>query len=136
MTRSRKFRFWLDNPSGALTDYTADVRRASLRRLLDTLEDAGSEDADLPLLPGLRRAELPLEGWYDDGSTRLFTALWSAQESAASKTWQLWLGGSHYYFGECYVADLQTSGEGGSLRVFSALLRVDGAANKTSVQQS
>lgn len=137
MARVRKTQIWIEqNTTSTLTEYTAQVNSMSLERSVEILEDTTLNDNDRSVLPGIRSARLPLNGFYDTQSTSIVDNLTNMQGTSVSSTWQIKMG-ADYYYGECFAAGLTLgAADGKALLPWSTTLEVDGAVNKTSVSQA
>ena len=135
MAHQTKIQFWLDNTTGALTDYSADINQASLRRAQAVLEDTGLNVNHRSVLPGTHSWSVSLNGYYNDTSVSGIGAALHGGVNATSisKTFQMKVG-ADYYNGEVYISDFEVSGGmGRQVVTWSATLEGDDAANKTSV---
>lgn len=135
MTQLRKSQFWLDNKTGTLTEYTADLNQSDFERSVDILENTHLNENDKSKLSGIREASISINGYDNDATTSIWYAIDQAQGTSATKTFQI-KRGSRYYNGECLPGGLKHSADGQKLAVASCKLDVDGAVNSTTVALS
>ena len=133
MTQGRKFQFWLDNKSGTLTEYSADLNQVQLKRAVDILENTHINEDDKSVMGnGLRSATIPLNGYMNDATTSIVDVLDRSQGTTVSKTFQVKFG-VRYWNGECFPGGIDPGGDGKKLSLWSCTLEVDGAVNRTTV---
>lgn len=136
MAQVRKTQFWFDVNS-TLTEFSGSLNSQTLRRTREILDNTGLNEDDESGMPGMRRTELPISGYYNTNDTGLAHTLWDAQDVyATTSTFQIKVG-ADYYYGEAIVQDVELgSADGRQLVPFSATLFIDGGANRTSVNQA
>jgi hypothetical protein len=139
MAIKRKSRFWMDDSVGALTEYTSQINKAALARMVDILETTALNDDDKTKMSGLRDFNIPINGMYNDTSqtttTSIAHVLDAAQGTSITKTFQYQLGTglAGYYTGEVLPAGLEISSDGQEKVVWSCTLEGTGAVTRTSV---
>lgn len=131
----RKSQFYLDNTSGTLTEYSSEINGVSSELGRDILEDTSLNEDWESIQAGIRRGQVPINGFVTQLNTGIMKALLAAQATSVTKTFQFKVG-SRYINGEALVGDVKWDADGKKLIPFSATLRVDGAVNETSVALS
>jgi len=128
----RKSQVWLDNTSGTLTEYTSEVNAVSAELGRDILDDTTLNEDWESIVAGIRRGQFPINGFVTQLNTGVMKALLAAQATSVSKTFQMKVG-SRYVNCETLIGDVKWDADGKKLIPFSAMARVDGAVNETSV---
>jgi hypothetical protein len=126
--------FKLDNSGGSLVDLSQYVTSVSgLPGDADLQDVTTFGSAGKKWLPGIRNAEISVEGIWDATVDAHFAAIIG---STATQTFEYGpeggTAGKVKYTGECRVASYTTSGGVGEPVGFSATLRVDGAITRTT----
>jgi hypothetical protein len=137
----KDMRFKLDKPNTTgtlvLTDITAYVNQASLKRAINLLDDSALSDTNRSVLTGLAGTTLSINGFVNTTTDGTFGPMIAAATSV-TRTFEYRAFTTNsttgrFYNGEVLFSNIQYSGSVDSLETFSADMTVDGAVNRTTV---
>lgn len=125
----------IKNSTGTWITMTPYVNQHSLKRAIKLIEDTAYSDANSRFIPGVAGTTTSLNGWVNT-TTEGIVGYSVANNTSASRSFELKVFASRYYNGSVFVSDTQVSGSLGNMQTFSLNLQFDGAVNRTSVALS
>jgi len=136
----KDMRIRIDNSAGSLADVTAYLTQASIRGAREILEDTAISDTSRSYLPGIVGSTIPLSGFVNTTTDAIFGKL-IGQFTSIAKTVEYRTHTTNstgnvgrFYFGECFITNVEYSGGTNSIQTFSADATFDGLVTRTSTQ--
>lgn len=122
--------FKIDSSTGVLTAITSHLNQASLAAALNTLEDTALGDTDQTFLAGVAGSTVSINGFWNSTTRGIFAPL-VGNYTGTTKTFEFY-DNIAYLNGECWVGNVQVSGQVNTVLTFSADLTATGALNNTT----
>jgi len=122
--------FKLDGAAKTAVILTSHLNSASLSAALNTLEDTALGDDEQTFLAGVAGATVSINGFWNSTTRGIFGPL-MGNRTSITKTFEFY-DGIAYLNGECWVNNVNVSGQVNTVQVFSADLTVTGSINNTT----
>lgn len=122
--------FKLDGAAATLVTLTSHLNSASVAAALNTLEDTALGDDEQTFLAGVAGATVSINGFWNSTTRGVFAPL-MGNRTSNTKTFEFY-DGIAYLNGECWVNNVQVSGQVNTVETFSADLTATGALNNTT----
>lgn len=124
----------IDNATSAITEITQWVNNVNIQSPHGVIEYPGLSTEEVPVLPGLSRGRISMNGFVNSTTEGIFGPLVGNRTSIA-KTIGL-NNGIKWFNGEYYPENVQFSGAPDQMEMWSADFMLDGAITRTATAPS